>query len=260
MKRFVPFLMLVAMLVSALPAFAQAGNGREADRLSRGQAKQVSNRVYIIEMADAPVVSYKGGIAGLKATAPKKGQKIDPASPDVVKYAAFLGGKHNEALGKAGGRKLYDYVYSFNGFAAELDDAQAAVLRALPGVLAVTKDEALALDTATTPTFLGLNAPGGLWDQAGGVGNAGENVIVGIVDGGIWPEHPSFSDRTGTNGNGTQDGKLDYQQIPGWHGRCVPGEEFTAANCSQKIIGAQYFNAGWGGNAGIDAQLPWEFN
>jgi subtilisin family serine protease len=31
-------------------------------------------------------------------------------------------------------------------------------------------------------------------------------------------------------------------------------------NCNQKLIGARYYNAGWGGNAGIDAQLPWEFN
>ena len=63
-----------------------------------------------------------------------------------------------------------------------------------------------------------------------------------------------------SNGNGTKDGKLAYQQIPGWHGKCVPGEEFNASKCNQKLIGAQYFNAGWGGNAGIDAQLPWEYN
>jgi subtilisin family serine protease len=85
-------------------------------------------------------------------------------------------------------------------------------------------------------------------------------VIIGIVDGGIWPESLSFSDRTGTNGNATKDGKLAYQQIPGWNGRCVPGEEFNASHCNQKLIGARYYNAGWGGNAGIDAQLPWEFN
>ncbi len=30
--------------------------------------------------------------------------------------------------------------------------------------------------------------------------------------------------------------------------------------CNQKLIGAQYFNESWGGNAGIDAQRPWEFN
>ena len=30
--------------------------------------------------------------------------------------------------------------------------------------------------------------------------------------------------------------------------------------CNQKLIGAQYFNAAWGGDAGIDADRPWEFN
>ena len=88
----------------------------------------------------------------------------------------------------------------------------------------------------------------------------GEGVIIGIVDGGIWPESLSFTDRTGSNGNASKDGKLDYQQIPGWHGKCTPGEQFNASHCNQKLIGARYYNAGWGGNAGIDAQLPWEFN
>ena len=121
----------------------------------------------------------------------------------------------------------------------------------------MTKDEARELDTSSTPDFLGLTGPAGVWAQTGA---KGENVIIGIVDGGAWPEHPSFSDRTGVNGNATQDGKLGYQQIPGWNGRCVPGEAFNASNCNQKLIGARYYNAGWGGNAGIDAQLPWEYN
>ncbi len=58
----------------------------------------------------------------------------------------------------------------------------------------------------------------------------------------------------------TQDGKLDYHQIPGWHGKCTPGENFNASNCNQKLIGARFYNAGWGGNAGIDAIFPCEFN
>ena len=105
-----------------------------------------------------------------------------------------------------------------------------------------------------------LSATDGLWNKLGGVGRAGENIVIGMVDSGIWPEHPSFPDRTGVNGNATQDGKLDYQQIPGWHGKCVPGDQFTGTDCNQKLIGARYYNSGYGGNAGIAAKFPFEFN
>ena len=204
------------------------------------------------------MVAYDGGIKGYKATKPRKGQKIDPNSPQVVNYKSYLESRHDQVLASVGGgKKLYSYGYVFNGFAAELTAAQAEKLAQTQGVLAVEKDTVHELETSSTPAFLGLSGPGGVWSQ---LGVTGENVIIGIVDGGAWPEHPSFSDRTGTNGNGTKDGKLSYQQIPGWHGKCTPGEQFTAANCNQKLIGARYYNSGWGGNAGIDAQLPWEFN
>ena len=219
-------------------------------------ADKFTNNAYIVRLAEQPVSAYDGSIKGLQATRPRKGEKIDPNSPAVVNYRAFLESRQDAVLGSVGGgKKLYSYGYVFNGFAAELTAEQAAKLAATPGVLSVSKDEARPLDTSSTPAFLGLNAPGGVWSKA-----KGEGVIIGIVDGGIWPESLSFSDRTGTNGNASKDGKLSYQQIPGWNGRCVPGEQFNASNCNQKLIGARYYNAGWGGNAGIDAQLPWEFN
>ena len=226
---------------------------------SKAAAKtKFTNSTYIVRLAEVPVVAYDGGIKGLAATRPAKGQKIDPNSPAVVNYKSFLESRHDAVLAAVGGgKKLYSYGFVFNGFAADLTPAQAEKLAATKGVVSVTKDEAQALDTSSTPSFIGLTGPQGFWATTGA---KGENVIIGIVDGGAWPEHPSFSDRTDVNGNGTKDGKLGYQQIPGWNGRCVPGEAFTASNCNQKLIGARYYNAGWGGNAGIDAQLPWEFN
>lgn len=241
-------------LAALLPLGADAGGKGEPK--SKGASQ---NRLYIVQMSEAPVVAYQGDIPGLKATAPKKGQKIDPNSPQVVDYAAYLDKRHADVAAKAGGRKVYDYRYSFNGFSAELTAQQAAALARMPGVVAVTKDEAYTQDTASTPGFLGLDAAGGLWSQLGGVGSAGEDVIIGIIDGGIWPESLSFSDRTGVNGNASRDGKLSYQQIPGWHGKCVPGDRFTATNCNQKLIGARWYNAGWGGDAGIRYNLPWEY-
>ena len=246
----------LAISVSLTTGIAQAEPG-EGKANGNGKAK-FANNAYIVQMADQPVAAYTGAIKGYAATKPAKGKKIDPNSPMVVGYLGYLGSRQDAALNSVGAsKKLYNYGYVFNGFAAELTEAQAQKLAQTPGVLAVTKDEARALDTASTPAFLGLNGPAGFWNRTGATG---ENVIIGIVDGGVWPEHPSFSDRTGTNGNGTKDGKLSYHQIPGWNGRCVPGEAFTGSDCNQKLIGARYYNAGWGGNAGVDAQIPWEYN
>lgn len=249
-------LVLVLALSAVSPAYAQpglkAGKG--------GNVEESPNGMYVVQMADMPVVAYEGNIRGLKATAPKNGQKVDPNASDVVSYVSYLTSKHDQALAKVDGRKVYDYTFSFNGFAARLSVEQANKLAGVEGVLAVTADQTYTMDTSSTPGFLGLDAPGGLWEQLGGVGAAGDGIIIGVIDSGIWPESLSFSDRTGLNGSGTQDGKLDYQQIPGWHGKCTPGEEFNASLCNQKLIGAQWFNAGQGGDEGIDAGRPWEFN
>ena len=112
--------LLLAMPLAAPSAFS-AQDGEPP-----GQSKRES-KLYIVQMADAPVVAYNGGIAGLKATRPNRGQKIDPNSPDVVRYADFLTAKHDDALLRVGGaRKAYSYKFSFNGFAAELSAGDAA--------------------------------------------------------------------------------------------------------------------------------------
>jgi subtilisin family serine protease len=213
--------------------------------------------IFIVRMAEEPATAYKGGIKGYAATKPGNGQKIDPDSPAVVSYKSYLASRHDAALASVGGgTKLYSYGYVFNGFAAKLTDAQAQKLAQTPGVLSVARDEMRKMDTASTPAFLGLSGPDGFWATKG----TGEGVIIGVIDTGIWPEHPSFSDRTGSNGSGTQDDKLSYQQIPGWHGKCTPGDQFNASNCNQKLIGARFYNAGVGGDAGVLQTFPGEFN
>jgi hypothetical protein len=256
MHKLLLIIAVLSALILALPAISQS-----SDSAGKPAKAGISSGVYIIQMSQAPVVAYEGEIKGYKATSPAKGKKIDPNNADVIRYVGYLDGWHKDALtAVGGGSKLYDYRYAFNGFAAKLTEAQADRMKRVSGVLAVSKDELQYMDTSSTPAFLGLDAPGGLWDQVGGVRNAGEGLIIGMIDSGIWPESLSFSDRIGTNGNASKAGKLDYHQIPGWHGKCVPGEAFNASLCNQKLIGAQYFNQGYGGDAGIDADLPWEFN
>src|SRR5215510_6983631 len=127
------------------------------------------NGVYIVQMKASPVVSYTGGVSGYNATKPGRGQKIDPLAANTLSYVSYLKGKHVEAIRKVrGGPKIYSYTFSFNGFAAKLTEKQAAALAKQSDVLAVTPDELQEVQTSTTPTFLGLTDPGGLWQQLGG--------------------------------------------------------------------------------------------
>ncbi len=264
MKRLTRVFAVVALATATvdLPnSRVRAQDSAQPAQQSSAQGPQdvASNKLYIVQMADLPVAAYAGGIAGLPATRPGRGRKFDPDSANVSNYAGYLDSRHDRAVGRIGGRKVYDFKYGFNGFAAELTEAQAEALRGEAGVLSVTKDELQSITTSSTPHFLGLDAPGGLWDQLGGVDSAGEDIIIGVIDSGIWPESESFSDRTGTNGNGKKNGKLSYHHIPGWHGKCSPGEAFNASMCNQKLIGARRYNAAWGGDAALEAQRPWEF-
>ena len=212
--------------------------------LSAAPGSVAGSKTYIVMLADRPVVSYEGEIKGYAATKPKKGQKINPNSGKVSKYKGYLDSKHDELLASiaASGKKKYSYGYSFNGFAAELTAGQVVALKKRGDVLAVWEDELRDIETNYTPDFLGLNDPGkGL---AANLGLTGEDVIIGIIDTGVWPEHPSFDDRVGSNPKG-KEGKLGYQQIPGWHGKCVPGEDFNASHCNQKLIGAHYYSTGF---------------
>jgi hypothetical protein len=204
---------------------------------------------YIVQLVQAPVAGYEGGIAGYAATKPGKGKKLDASSKDAQKYAGYLQSKHDSALDSVGGGdKIYDYTAVFNGFAADLTEEQAAKLEASKGIVSVEKAENVEVDTSSTPAFLGLSDKGGLWDQLGGTGKgglgsgAGEDVVIGDVDGGYWPENPAFSDRKldGSNGN------VYPHKVTGFSGTCQAGEDFPASTCNGKVISARWFAAGVG--------------
>ena len=93
--------------------------------------------------------------------------------------------------------------------------------------------------------FLGL--PDGLWTRLGGPDHAGEDVIVGVIDTGIYPDHPGFAD-TPIAPDGTRNyiGPA-YDAPPAtWRGTCQEGENFPAASCNNKLIGARFFVDGFG--------------
>jgi hypothetical protein len=219
---------------------------------SSAHADDGKTKTYLVQLDGQPVIGYQGGKFGLAATKPARGQKIDRKNPDVARYAKHLDDRSAAVFAAAGGgQKLYDYRYALHGFAATLTAAQAEKLKSIPGVVSVQEDEMRHLDTISTPGFVGLDGRHGLWNQVGGVRQAGEDVVIGMVDSGIWPESASFS------GSGYDDTLGEFRP---WHGDCVAGEAFPATACNNKLIGARYYNQGFGGPDGVKATFPYEYN
>jgi subtilisin family serine protease len=213
-------------------------------------AQQPVRRSYIVQLADKPAASYTGGVKGMVATKPAAGQLLNVNGSDVQAYLGYLAQKQADVLTQiAGAPVTHDYKVVFNGFAALLTDAEVRKLKAHPGVAAVDADVAYRPDTNYTPQFLGLDKPDGLWNRLrGGKAVAGEGIIIGMVDSGIWPENKAFADRVDANGKPTFDpaGTVAYDAPPAaWAGACQTGEGFGPGHCNRKLIGARYFNQGF---------------
>ncbi len=193
-KKVIVLFTLTTILCVVILSFAQAANSPDkGSKLKSILNKRTDSSVYFVLMAQDPAVKYKGDVQGLTATKPQRGKKIDARSADVKKYRKFLKSKHDAALNSAGvdsHKKIHDYTVALNGFAALLSPAQVTALKKQPGIVAVRPDVIRYKATDNSATFLGLTDCGGAWVK----GITGEDVIIGVIDTGIWPEHPSFAD------------------------------------------------------------------
>ncbi|KAL0393442.1 UNVERIFIED_CONTAM: Subtilisin-like protease SBT1.2 [Sesamum latifolium] len=118
-------------------------------------------------------------------------------------------------------RIVYSYRNVFKGFAAKLTADDVKNMEKKDGFVSARPEKVVSLHTTHTPSFLGLNQNMGLWRDS----NYGKGVIIGVLDTGVLPEHPSFSDE----GMPPPPAK--------WKGKC----EFNHTTCNNKIIGARYF-------------------
>ncbi|XWS51682.1 hypothetical protein CRYUN_Cryun11dG0004200 [Craigia yunnanensis] len=128
---------------------------------------------------------------------------------------------------------FYSYTRNINGFAAILDEEEAAEIAKHPNVVSVFLNKGRKLHTTRSWDFLrlekdGVIPSGSLWKKS----MFGADTIIGNLDTGVWPESKSFSDE----GMGP---------IPSrWRGYCQHDID-DGVHCNRKLIGARYFNKGY---------------
>ncbi|KAL6846210.1 hypothetical protein ACP4OV_023658 [Aristida adscensionis] len=130
---------------------------------------------------------------------------------------------------------LYSYTTAApSAFAARLLPSHVAALRSYPAVASVHEDVVLPLHTTRSPTFLHL-PPYSAPDADGG----GSDVIIGVLDTGVWPESPSFGD-------------AGLGPVPArWRGSCETNvTDFPSSMCNRKLIGARAFFRGFSAGGG----------
>lgn len=220
--------------------------------------------VYIVQLAESGAASYKGGVSGFAATKPAAGTRYDAQSPAVQSWVRRLETSHDELIASVGGAKIHSYRHAFNGFAGSFTADEITALAHRPEVIGIWRDSDHTLETNNSSLFLGL------LDQTGGLRAdldlTGENVIVGIIDSGVDPDHPQLRDYTERvprtcrsqwaeaswlglmlcgSINRNPPTVSDYEPAADFFGLCQEGASFPASACNNKLLGARYYVDGF---------------
>ncbi|XP_009776157.1 subtilisin-like protease [Nicotiana sylvestris] len=137
-------------------------------------------------------------------------------------YQSFLPNTISSTSSNEESRLIYSYHNVMKGFAARLSAEEVKEMEKKPGFVYAWPERILSLHTTHTPSFLGLQQNMGMWKDS----NYGKGVIIGVLDSGIFPDHPSFSDKG-----------MPPPPVK-WKGKC---ESNFSTKCNNKLIGARTF-------------------
>ena len=202
--------------------------------LATSSALAAERHTYLIGLSDAPIVAHAHAqlAVGAKTLSPDRlAMRRQLVAADSIGYAATLAAHREQMLGAASstlGRALSPrhVVQTTNNLVAvDLSDDEAARVATIPGVITVRRERTLRVLTDAGPQWIGASQ---LWSGTvpGVPATRGEGIVIGIVDTGINPTHPSFA-ATGGDGYTIANPRGHY------YGLCATSE----AACTPKLIG-----------------------
>ena len=241
-----------------------------------GSEDPAAQKVYIVQLGSPSAAEVHAKLSGAISAKPGASGvlRLDRNAAAIKNHARALEAEQWAVLAKAGPdtEMVYSYRFGLNGFAARMTPAQAHKLEHLPEVVSVWEDEIRPMATNFSAEFLGLFD--GDESLRGGRGLTGEDVIIGVIDSGIYPEHPALDDTQAAAGTPSRclstwaetsllgrwlckryrnaEREPAYEPLEDWAGECQTGENFTEENCSNKLIGARWYISGAEASGPID--------
>ncbi|MGI5310177.1 S8 family serine peptidase [Rheinheimera sp. WS51] len=202
-------------------------------KVARTAAERQYPTYYIVQLEDAPVSTYSGGVRGYAPTSKEFTNKdyLDTQSVEAVAYGEYLKARQAEVASALQSKfpslnvqrsvslTLNGLIVSFPG-----DVDVKAQLQSVPGVKKVYENETFYAHMDASLDL--INAPA-VWDQIGDRDRAGEGVKVAVIDGGIRAKHPMFA----SNGHTRPEG--------------LPTDDYCSVTdpdfCNDKLVLARYY-------------------
>ncbi len=203
---------------------------------------------WVVKFEQPGLLENNGSVADFAATIPRSGEKLDSRSPAAQAYLTHLDEIKNNQLQQFSAvlerslKPRYHYRATQHGLLLDLTAAEAQLLRSQPGVVSVTREPVLQLDTDRGPTWIGATQ---MWDGTttpDSMERTGKGMVVGIIDSGINSDHPAFAEVGPVDGHIHENPNGDGNYI----GHCIGSPDANTGpnapiQCNNKLIGAWAF-------------------
>lgn len=196
-------------------------------------AQAENESVYILEFHSEPLAVKSGKNLSSQKALNHKQQLMN-------QHHLFISSLNNKF--KKTKSVKFEYFYAFNGLALSLNKEQLLWVNKSPEIKSISKSVTVNLHTDIGPQWIGAD---NVWNglSLDTPGNKGEGVVIGVIDTGIYPQHPSFQE---ISQPGTPQEYHHINPRGQYYGLC------NDALCNNKLIGIYDYTTSNNGADGID--------